>query len=136
MTQILDAYHTALYIQKILITLSQPPYNPDLVPPGFLLFSKIKTALNGARFEGIEAIQISVNEASRRLLGCAPCVEISDKSGWMPKGKNFNFCKNIFDKFVNERNCITFRRNLVYNQSVTNFEYLGKKGKSKLLKYL
>ena len=37
--------------------LPQSPYSPDLAPPGFFLFPKLKSTLKGRRFESIEAIK-------------------------------------------------------------------------------
>lgn len=37
--------------------LDHPPYSPDLAPCNFYLFSKVKSALKGTRFESVEAVK-------------------------------------------------------------------------------
>ena len=37
--------------------MTQPPYSPDLAPYDFWLFSKLKSALKGKRFQIIDEIQ-------------------------------------------------------------------------------
>jgi histone-lysine N-methyltransferase SETMAR len=51
--------HTALsgrqFLAKHLIpTLPQPPYSPDLSPPDFFLFPKLKITLEGRRLQTVE----------------------------------------------------------------------------------
>ncbi|GFV68021.1 uncharacterized protein TNCV_1873031 [Trichonephila clavipes] len=51
--------HTANLVQKFLtkhgtIQVAHPPYSPDMSPPDFFLFSKIKNTLKGHRFQDIE----------------------------------------------------------------------------------
>ncbi|GBL80574.1 hypothetical protein AVEN_225264-1 [Araneus ventricosus] len=53
--------HTAtlvkwLMAQQGITELSQPPYSPELSPPDFFLFPKLKTALKGRRFTEITHI--------------------------------------------------------------------------------
>ena len=57
--------HTALLVQRFLTTkgvvsLKHPPYSPDLSPPDFFLFPKVKSALKGHRFADISDIQHNV----------------------------------------------------------------------------
>ena len=40
--------------------LPHPPYSPDLSPPDFFLFPRLKRKLKGRRFDSIEAIQKTV----------------------------------------------------------------------------
>jgi transposase len=48
--------------------LAQPPYSPDLAPADFVLFPKLKSTLNGRRFESVEAIKTN----SLAHLRCIP----------------------------------------------------------------
>jgi hypothetical protein len=53
--------HTAISIKQFLAKhgipeLNHPPYSPDLSPPDFFLFPKIKSTLKGRRFEDKESI--------------------------------------------------------------------------------
>jgi hypothetical protein len=50
---------------KDIITLSHPPYSPDLVPCDFFFFSKMKLQLKGRCFDGVEEIQ----RESKNVLG-------------------------------------------------------------------
>ncbi|GFV00632.1 histone-lysine N-methyltransferase SETMAR [Trichonephila clavipes] len=54
--------HTANLVQQFLrkhgtIQVAHPPYSPDMSPPDFFLFPKIKNTLKGHRFQGIETIK-------------------------------------------------------------------------------
>lgn len=40
-----------------LINYSKPPYSPELAPCNFYLFPKVKTTLNGTRYQTIEALK-------------------------------------------------------------------------------
>jgi hypothetical protein len=42
--------------------LNLPLYSPDLSPPDYLLFPKVKLQLKGARFDTIEEIQKAVTD--------------------------------------------------------------------------
>lgn len=57
--------HTALVVQQFLaakgvVTINHPPYSPDLSPPDFFLFPRLKLALKGQRFADISDIQSNV----------------------------------------------------------------------------
>jgi len=54
--------HASLLIRSYLAkhqtsVVPQPPYYPDLAPADFFLFPKLKTTLNGRRFQTIEETQ-------------------------------------------------------------------------------
>ncbi|GFW94018.1 putative mariner transposase [Trichonephila clavipes] len=54
--------HTANLVQQFLtkhgtIPVARPPYSPDMSPPDFFLFPKIKNTLKGHRFQDIETIK-------------------------------------------------------------------------------
>nr|XP_012151353.1 PREDICTED: putative uncharacterized protein FLJ37770 [Megachile rotundata] len=60
--------HGAIVVQQLLTkfdvaTLPHPPYSPDLAPPDFFLFPRIKRELKGHRFDSIEAIQAGTTKA-------------------------------------------------------------------------
>lgn len=44
-------------------TLSHPPYSPDVAPPDFFLFPRIKRQLKGHRFDSVEAVQAATTRA-------------------------------------------------------------------------
>jgi len=44
-------------------TLPQPPYSPDLAPPDFFLFPKVKKVLKETRFGTLEAVQLATTRA-------------------------------------------------------------------------
>jgi hypothetical protein len=46
-----------LLAQKLITEMAHPPYSPDLAPNDFWLFPKIKSALNGQRFQYKEDIK-------------------------------------------------------------------------------
>ncbi|KAM7312456.1 putative histone-lysine N-methyltransferase SETMAR-like [Ixodes scapularis] len=54
--------HTALIVSWLLAklgvaTLPQPPYSPDLAPPDFFLFPRIKRTLKGTRHGTLEMVK-------------------------------------------------------------------------------
>ncbi|KAM7313634.1 putative histone-lysine N-methyltransferase SETMAR-like [Ixodes scapularis] len=54
--------HTALIVSELLAkmcvpTLPQPPYSPDLAPPDFFLFPRIKRTLKGTRHRTLETVK-------------------------------------------------------------------------------
>uniref|UniRef100_A0A493U176 Histone-lysine N-methyltransferase SETMAR n=3 Tax=Anas TaxID=8835 RepID=A0A493U176_ANAPP len=49
-------------------TLPQPPYSPDLAPPDFFLFPRIKSTLKGKHYTSVEVLQ----EAVTRELNSIP----------------------------------------------------------------
>ncbi|KAG8335728.1 hypothetical protein J6590_108791 [Homalodisca vitripennis] len=60
--------HTCLLITEQLAkqsraTLPQPPYSPDMAPPDFFLFPKIKRHLKGTRFGTLENVQRATTRA-------------------------------------------------------------------------
>jgi hypothetical protein len=48
--------------QKQAATLNHRPYSPDLFPPVYFMFPKVKFQLKGARFDTIEEIQEAVTD--------------------------------------------------------------------------
>ncbi|UYV71021.1 hypothetical protein LAZ67_8001448 [Cordylochernes scorpioides] len=66
--------HTAFLVTSYLtrigvVVLPQPPYRPDMSPPDFFLFPKVKRCLKGHRFDDIPNIQRAVTKA---LTGITP----------------------------------------------------------------
>lgn len=56
------------YLDKIGVkTLPQPPYSPDLSPPDFFLFPKLKRPLKGHRFDDVDAIQEAVAKSLKDI---------------------------------------------------------------------
>jgi histone-lysine N-methyltransferase SETMAR len=47
--------------------LPHPPYSPDMSPPDFDLFPKLKKPLRGKRFRSIEEVSNEVNRVIRRI---------------------------------------------------------------------
>ena len=47
--------------------LPHPPYNPDMSPPAFDLFPKLKKPLRGKRFRSIEEVSNEVTRVIRRI---------------------------------------------------------------------
>jgi transposase len=47
--------------------LPHPPYSPDMSPPDFDLFSKLKKPLRGKRFRSIEEVSNEVTRVIRRI---------------------------------------------------------------------
>jgi len=54
--------------QKQVATLNHPQYSPDLSPPDYFLFPKVKLQLNGARFNTTEEIQKAVTDRLNKIL--------------------------------------------------------------------
>jgi transposase len=48
--------------QKNVTTLYHPPYSPDLSPPGYFLFPKLKIKFKGLQIEDVAEIQVAVND--------------------------------------------------------------------------
>lgn len=64
--------HTALLVKEFLanngiVELHHPPYSPDLSPPDFFLFPKVKTSLKGQRFANVEDITKNVTAELGRV---------------------------------------------------------------------
>ena len=64
--------HSAAKIQQFLIqkqvtTLNHPPYSPDLSPPDYFLFPKVKLQMKGARFDTTEEIQKGVTDQLNKI---------------------------------------------------------------------
>ncbi|GAB1859743.1 Mariner Mos1 transposase [Camponotus japonicus] len=64
--------HTALLVKDFLAkknvaTLPHPPYSPDLSPPDFFLFPKMKRILKGQRFESVPEIQATVTRVLKDI---------------------------------------------------------------------
>jgi len=54
--------HASLFVREFLakqdmIVVPQPPYSPDLAPVDFFLFPKLKSTLQGCRFQTTEEIK-------------------------------------------------------------------------------
>ncbi|UYV74035.1 hypothetical protein LAZ67_11001900 [Cordylochernes scorpioides] len=76
--------HTAFLVTSYLTrigveVLPQPPYSPDMSPPDFFLFLKVKRCLKGNRFDDIPNIQRTVTKA---LTGITPTDYSGDYEAW------------------------------------------------------
>ena len=47
--------------------LDHPPYSPDLSPPDFDLFPKLKEPLRGVRYDSLDELECAVNAEVRRI---------------------------------------------------------------------
>jgi hypothetical protein len=47
--------------------LNHPPYSPDLSPPSYFQFPKVKLQLKSARFDTIEGIQKAVTDQINKI---------------------------------------------------------------------
>ena len=54
-----------------IVQLCQPPYSPDIAPGDFWMFSKLKMALKGKRFDDIETIQSNATRELKAILKSA-----------------------------------------------------------------
>jgi hypothetical protein len=63
--------HNTLSVKKFLakhkIACWNPPHSPDLAPCDYFLFPKIKFALEGTRFNSIDAMRAKVTEVMKKL---------------------------------------------------------------------
>jgi hypothetical protein len=53
--------------QKILQTFITPPYYPDLSPPDYLMFPKLKMKLKGLHFADVAEIQEAVTDELKKV---------------------------------------------------------------------
>ena len=53
--------------QKNVTTLYQPPYSPDLSPPDYFLFPKLKMKLKGLHFVDVAEIQEAVTDELKKV---------------------------------------------------------------------
>ena len=64
--------HTAFIVADLLVkmgvtTLPQPPYSPDVAPPDFFLFPKIKRALKGQHHGTLERVKAAATTCLREI---------------------------------------------------------------------
>ncbi|KAM7298352.1 putative uncharacterized protein FLJ37770 isoform X1 [Ixodes scapularis] len=64
--------HTALIVSELLAkmcvpTLPQPPYSPDLAPPDFFLFPRIKRTLKGTRHGTLETVKAAATTSLKEV---------------------------------------------------------------------
>ena len=64
--------HASGALSEILVkygwqVLPHPPYSPDMSPPAFDLFPKLKKPLRGKRFRSIEEVSNEVTQVIRRI---------------------------------------------------------------------
>ena len=67
-----DPAHSAIrvrqfLIQEMLAVLDHPPYTHDVAPADFFLFSRLKSAIKGARFADVNAIKDRVTAVLRSI---------------------------------------------------------------------
>jgi histone-lysine N-methyltransferase SETMAR len=53
--------------KKNVTTLYHPPYSPDLSPPDYFLFPKLKMKLKGLRFADVAEIQEAVTDELKKV---------------------------------------------------------------------
>lgn len=64
--------HSSILVKQYLakrqvVCIDHPPYSPDLAPPDYFLFPKVKMPMKGHRFSSIEEIQTRVTEVLRTI---------------------------------------------------------------------
>ena len=64
--------HASLLVREFLVKqtvamLPQLPYSPDLAPPDFFLFPRLKSSLKGHRFGTVENVQAAVTNALKGI---------------------------------------------------------------------
>ena len=64
--------HASLLVREFLVkqtvaTLSQPPYSPDLTPPDFFLFPRLKSRLKGQHFGTVKNVQAALTNALKGI---------------------------------------------------------------------
>jgi len=64
--------HASLLVREFLAkqtvaTLAQPPYSPDLAPPDFFLFLRLKSSLKGHYFVNVKNVQAAVTNALKEI---------------------------------------------------------------------
>jgi hypothetical protein len=52
---------------KIVTNLFHPPYSPDLSPPDYFLFPKLKMKLKGFHFADVAEIQVTVTDEFKKV---------------------------------------------------------------------
>jgi len=57
----------AVFDPKEVTTLYHPPYSPDLSPPDYFLFPKLKMKLKGLRFADVAEIQGAVTNELKKV---------------------------------------------------------------------
>lgn len=65
--------HTAFLVTRLLSdsngsTISQPPYSPDVAPPDFFLFSRLKLLMKGRHFETVDNVKKACTKAIKNIL--------------------------------------------------------------------
>ncbi|XP_011879840.1 PREDICTED: uncharacterized protein LOC105568628 [Vollenhovia emeryi] len=74
--------------QHNIATLPQPPYSPDVAPPDFFLFPRLKTALKGNDHGSVEALQ----QAVTRELNSIPAAAFQEAyEGWKSRCQRYTF---------------------------------------------
>ena len=58
--------------------LPHPPYSPDMIPPDFVLFPKLKINMRGMRFSTLEDLSASVTRRVRKLNSSTDLTGIMD----------------------------------------------------------
>jgi histone-lysine N-methyltransferase SETMAR len=53
--------------QKNVTTLYHPPYSPDLSPPDYFLFPKLKIKLKGLHFADVAEIEEAINDELKKV---------------------------------------------------------------------
>jgi hypothetical protein len=54
-------------VKQTVATLPQPPYSPDLAPPDFFLFPRLKSSLKGHNSETVTNVQAAVTNALKEI---------------------------------------------------------------------
>ncbi|GFW69247.1 uncharacterized protein TNCV_2366251 [Trichonephila clavipes] len=77
--------------------IKRPPFSPDLNPPGFFLFRRLKFALKGKRFDDISDIQENVTRLLNSIL-------------------KVNFLQSFRNMYSRSQQCIVIRGNYFEGQ--------------------
>ncbi|GFV49052.1 uncharacterized protein TNCV_5065361 [Trichonephila clavipes] len=88
------AFHVVEYLaQHNVETLPHPPHSPDLAPPDFFLFPRIKSTLKGKHQGSVEAVQQAVTSE----LNSIPVQALLEAT--KTDGDRFNSCQVIYSQF-------------------------------------
>jgi len=96
---------------KGIITLSHPPYSPDLAPCDFFLFPKMKLQLKGRRFDRVEKIQ----RESQIVLGREQNFQHDNGNGaWIDVSlHNGTILKGMLPELKSSKYILVYRSSLV-----------------------
>ena len=124
-------HHVSHLVQRFLakhqITqVTQPPYNPDLVPGNFWLFPKLKSPLKGKRFQAVDEIQ---ENNTGQLMAIRRTVEVPRCLLWRGLRRHcyiYNVSCIFFNKylFFISRGWILLNRPRMSKHYIVHFKYI------------